>query len=64
MYINGDYRGDERAAEALKIGIEQGHYEKAIEATKKLLKENIAPDIIARCVGLPLEKVLELKKGK
>ena len=64
MYVNGDYRGDERTAEALKIGIEQGHHEKAIEATKKLLKENIAPEIIARCVGLPLEKVLELKKDK
>lgn len=27
----------------------------------ELLKENIAPEIIARCVKLPLEKVLELQ---
>lgn len=43
--------------EALK----EGREEKAVESTTELLKEGIAPEVIARCVKLPLEKVLELK---
>ena len=54
--------GDMRAAEALKIGIQQGEQKKAVEAAIELLKENILPEIIARCEKLPLEQVLELKK--
>ena len=51
--------GDERAAEALKQGIQQ----KAIEAAKNFLAEGDSPEKVARCIGLPLEKVLELKKS-
>ena len=55
--------GDERAAEALKIGIQQGEQKKAIEAAINLLKmEVLTPEQIARAQGLPLEKVLELQK--
>ena len=54
--------GDERAAEALKIGIEQGKQDKAIEAAKNLLKEGDTPEKIARCIDLPLKKVQELAK--
>ena len=43
--------------EALK----EGREEKAVESATELLKEGIAPEVIARCVKLPLEKVLELK---
>ena len=50
--------GDERAAEALKQGIEQ----KAIEDAINFLKEGDTPEKISRCIGLPLEKVLELKE--
>ncbi len=43
-------------------GIEEGVQMKAEEATIELLKENISPEIIAKCVKLPLERVLELQK--
>ncbi len=53
--------GDERAAEALKIGIEQGQQQKAIEAAKNLLKMKLLTiEQIAQAAGLPVEKVCEL----
>lgn len=54
--------GDIRAAEALKQGIQQGEEKKAIEDAIALLKEKVSPEVIAKCVKLPLEKVLELQK--
>ena len=45
----------------IDYGKQQGIQEKAVDATIELLKENIAPEIIAKCEKLPLEKVLELK---
>ena len=54
--------GDIRAAEALKIGIQQGEEKKAIEDATNLLKKDIAPETIAECIGLPLEKVQELQR--
>ena len=36
---------------------------KAIDDATEFLKENISPEIIAKCVKLPLEQVLELKKS-
>lgn len=51
---------------AMQKGIQQGFTEgeqkKAVDAAIELLKEGISPETIARCVKLPLEKVLELKK--
>jgi predicted transposase/invertase (TIGR01784 family) len=44
-------------------GMELGKAEKAVEASVELLKKGIAPEIIAECVKLPLERVLELEKG-
>ena len=41
---------------------DRGVQKKAIEDATELLKENISPEIIAKCVKLPLEKVLELQK--
>ena len=41
-------------------GYLEGQADKAIEAAENLLQENISPEIIARCTGLPLEKVQEL----
>ena len=41
-------------------GLEEGAFQKSIEATENFLKENIAPEIISKCIGLPLEKVLEI----
>lgn len=42
-------------------GKEAGIKAKAVEDAIELLKENISPEIIAKCVKLPLEKVIELK---
>ena len=56
-----DY-GDMREAEGLKLGIQQGEEKKAIEAAIAFLKEKVSPEVIAKCVKLPLEKVLELQK--
>ena len=41
-------------------GVLDGEQRKAIEAAENFLKENISPEVIARCTGLPLEKVQEL----
>ena len=55
--------GDERAAEALKIGIEQGKQDKAIEDARNFLKMKVCTlEQIAQAIGLPLEKVQELAK--
>ena len=58
--------GDERAAEALQQGIQQGIQQgakqKAEEAARNALIMNLSPDQAAKISGLPLEKVLELKK--
>ncbi|MCR4900807.1 MAG: hypothetical protein K5907_08340 [Treponema sp.] len=40
---------------------ENGKETKAIEAAIELLKENISPETIAKCIKLPLEKVHELQ---
>ena len=44
--------------EAFSDGVQQ----KAIEDAKNLLKEGDSPEKISRCIGLPLETVLELQK--
>ena len=52
--------GDERAAEALKQGIQQGLQLKAIEAALVLIKDfNLKPEEAAQKIGAPLEAVLE-----
>jgi len=44
-------------------GIEIGAHQKAVEAAINFLKENISQEIIAKCTGLSLEKVMELQKS-
>ncbi len=44
-------------------GIAEGIDKKAVEDSIEFLRKGIAPEIIAECVKLPLEKVLELEKG-
>lgn len=41
-------------------GLEEGASQKAIEDAENFLKEGISTEIIARCTGLPLEKVKEI----
>ena len=40
----------------------EGKEEKSIEVAINLLKEGDSPEKVSRCIGLPLEKVLELKQ--
>ena len=46
-----------------EAGIVVGKEAKAQEAAIALLRENIPPETISKCVNLPLEKVLELQKS-
>ena len=41
---------------------EAGAQQKAVEAAENFLKEKISEEIIAKCTGLPIEKVMELKE--
>ena len=41
-------------------GVLDGEQRKAIEDAKNFLREGDSPEKIARCTGLPLEKVQEL----
>ena len=50
-------------AEGLSKGQELGRMEKAVEAAVNFLKEGDSPEKIARCTGLPLEKVRELAES-
>ncbi len=52
--------GDERAAEALKIGIEQGQQKKAIEVAKNLYENGVSVEIIAKSLKMSEEKVREI----
>ena len=46
--------------EGFEDGEQNGRQNKAIEDATNLIKEKISPEIIARCVGLPLEQVQKL----
>ena len=52
----------EGLAEGIEQGIEQGAVQTKIDTAKKLLKEGLPVEQIARCTDLPLEKVQELTK--
>ena len=60
---NAEKRGLENGMKkGLQQGLQEGFEKKAIEDAIAFLKEKISPATIARCVKLPLEKVLELKE--
>ena len=42
-------------------GIAQGTYNKSLETAKKLLEDNISPEVVVKYTGLPLETILKLK---
>ena len=57
--------GDQRAAEALKLGIQQGEQKKAVEGALMLIKDyNATPELAAQKMNAPLELVLEGLKKK
>ena len=45
------------------IGYDSGAHQKALEAATNLLKENVSLEVIARCTGLPLSDVEEIKNS-
>ena len=51
---------EEGFSQGITQGISQGASQKAIEAAANLLREGDSPEKVARCIGLPLEKVQEL----
>ena len=60
------YSFREGKAEGMELGKAEGKAEgrdeKAVEASIEFLRKGIAPEIIAECEKLPLERVLELEK--
>ena len=49
--------------EGLEAGLEKGAQQKAIEDAINLLKKEVSVETIVECIGLPLEKVLELQRS-
>ena len=48
--------------QGLQQGLQQGAEKQVLVDAAAMLEEKIAPETVARCLKLPLEKVLELKK--
>ena len=48
--------------EGRQEGREEGMAEKALSAAKNLLAEGIAPETVARCVGISLDEVKALRE--
>ena len=44
-------------------GYDSGLHQKAVEDATNLLRENISPEVIARCTGLSLTEVEEIKNS-
>ena len=44
-------------------GLADGATQKALESAENLLKEGIDQETVARCIGLPLEQVLQIKEN-
>ena len=49
--------------EAFRLGKEEGAEQTKIETAKKLLLENIAPEIISRATGLSLNEIEKINAG-
>ena len=58
----GNHMTEEEFDEMINRFEDRGAQKKAIEDATEFLKENIAPEIITKCVKLPLEQFLELQK--
>ena len=50
-------------ADGKQEGLKEGAQQKAIESAENFLREGDSPEKIARCIGLPLEQVLEIQKS-
>ena len=59
--VKQDEAREDGIAIGIKQGIQQGAQQQAIEDAIAFLKEKVSPEKVAKCVKLPLEKVLELQ---
>ena len=65
MFTEMDYKAETQAyfKDGFKDGEKKGERNKARESAKNFLKAGVDAQIIAQCVGLPLEEVLSLKQN-
>ena len=49
-------------ADGREEGVTEGERKKALDATTNLLHESVPPEIVAKCLGLSLDQVLEIKE--
>ena len=56
-----EVRREEAKEEGRAEGIEKGREETRLETARNMFELNLSPAQIAKCTGLPLEKVLELQ---
>ena len=61
--LDMEVKAEEAREEGIEIGREQGILQKSIEIAENLLKNGDSPEKVAQCIGLPLEKVVELQKS-
>ena len=54
---------EEGIKQGMEKGLKQGVEKQAEESAIKLLNEKVSPEVIAKCVGITLEKILELQKN-
>ena len=52
---------DRALSYAREDGYDNGLHQKALEAAENFLRENVSPEVIARCTGLSLAEVEEIK---
>ena len=45
------------------IAFEEGKEEKALESAENFLREGDSPEKVARCIGLPLERVKQIAQS-
>ena len=62
QYMTWQQTIDEEKEIAFEEGRVDGKLEKALEAAENLLREGDSPEKVARCTGLPLEKVLVISE--
>ena len=59
IFLEGEKQGEIRGRSEGEIS---GAQKKAIDTAKNLLKEGVSAELIAKCVKLPIETILELEK--
>ena len=62
QYMTWQQTIDEEKDIAFEEGREEGREECRIEAAENLLREGDSPEKVARCIGLPLKQVMQIKE--